>query len=344
MNVITGATGSVGMHLVREWLAAGEPVRVLVRPSASRERLRDFLLHALPADPTAFDRLEWAEGDLTDGPSLELAFTGAARVIHAAALVSFNRRDAAAMLATNRDGTAEVVNAMLACNVPELVYISSVAALGRQPGQPVVHENTVFEDGPLVSDYARSKYKAELEVWRGQEEGLRVLALNPVIVIGPGDYSRSSAALLTQVARGLRFFPTGSNGFVAATDVAQAAHLLAADGAWGERFLICGFHAPYRDVLATMADALGVPRPHLPVKRWVAEVAWRVARVAEWITGKPAFVTKTALRTAARNHRYSTEKIESRLGTRWSPAPLEEAVRLAVAHHSFVRERAGGGD
>lgn len=344
MNVITGATGSVGMHLVREWLAAGEPVRVFVRPASDRDRLRAFLRHALPDDPTAADRLDWAEGDLRDGASLEAAFTGASRVIHAAAFVSFNRRDAATMHAINRDGTAEVVNAMLVCGVPELIYISSVAALGRKPDEPVVHEDTVFEDGPNVSDYARSKYKAELEVWRGQEEGLRVLALNPVIVIGPGDYSRSSAALLTQVARGLRFYPTGTNGFVAATDVASAAFKLAATGAWGERFVVCGFHAPYRDVFRAMATALGVAEPRWPVKRWVAEVAWRLARVAEWVTGKPAFVTKQALRTSARHHRYSTEKLAARLGTSWAPTPLDEAVRLTVAHHSFERERMGDGD
>lgn len=341
MNVITGATGSVGMHLVREWLAAGEPVRVLVRPTSSRDRLRDFLLHALPEDPTAYNRLEWAEGDLNDGPSLEAALEGATRVVHAAAFVSFNRRDAQAMMQVNRDGTAELVNAMLARGVNELVYISSVAALGRKPGEPLVHEETVFEDGPDVSDYARSKYKAELEVWRGQEEGLRVLVLNPVIVVGPGDYARSSAALIAQVAKGLKFYPSGSNGFVAAVDVARTAWSLMQAGIWGERFVVCGFHATYRELLGAMAEALGVPAPKWRVTSGLANVAWRLARVAEWVTGKPAFVTKQALRTSAREHRYDTEKIAQQLGDHWQPTALKETVRLAAEHH--LRLRAGGG-
>jgi nucleoside-diphosphate-sugar epimerase len=337
MNVITGGTGSVGMHLVREWLAQGETVRLLVRPSANRTRLRDFLAAGLPADPDAFDRIEWAEGDVTDGASLEDAFEGAHRVVHAAAVVSFNRRDAGQMLAANREGTANVVNAMLATGVEELVYISSVAALGRKPGEPVVHEEAVFEDGPDVSDYARSKYRAELEVWRGQEEGLRVTILNPVIVIGPGDYNRSSAALLTQVANGLRFYPIGSNGFVAADDVAAAAWQLVAKGCWGERFIACGFHATYHELFTAMADSLGVRPPRWPVQRWVAEVAWRLARLAEIATGRPAFVTREALRTSARDHRYSTVKIQQRLDFKFTP--LGPTVERAAAH--YLRSRTG---
>lgn len=338
MNVITGGTGSVGMHLVREWLANGESVRLLVRPGSDRQRVQSFLKSTLPEDPTAFDRIEWAEGDITDGLSLEDAFEGAQRVVHAAALVSFNRRDAKRMMEVNREGTANVVNAMLAVGVEELVYISSVAALGRKPGDPEVHEDAVFEDGPEVSDYARSKYRAELEVWRGQEEGLRVAVLNPVIVIGPGDYSRSSAALMAQVDQGLRFYPKGSNGFVAADDVARVAWRLVADGHWGERFLVCGFHATYRELFEAMSDALGTRRPQWPVHRWVAEVAWRVARLVEIATGRTAFVTREALRTSARNHRYSTAKIQQRLNLQFTPL-LPTVQRTA---EDYLRFRTGG--
>lgn len=338
MNVITGGTGSVGMHLVREWLAQGESVRVLVRPNSDRLRLQSFLKFSLPDDPGAFDRLEWAEGDVEDGLSLEDAFEGARRVVHAAALVSFNRRDARRMMQVNREGTANVVNAMLAVGVEELVYISSVAALGRKPGEPEVHEDAVFEDGPAVSDYARSKYQAELEVWRGQEEGLRVAVLNPVIVIGPGDYSRSSAALIAQVARGLRFYPKGSNGFVAADDVAVVAWKVVEAGIWGERFVVCGFHAAYQTLFDAMADALGVQRPAWPVHRWVAEVAWRMARLAEIVTRRPAFVTREALRTSARTHRYSTAKLQRTLNASFTPM-LPTVQRTA---EDYLRSRTGG--
>ena len=337
MNVITGGTGSVGMHLVREWLANGESVRLIVRPGSDRQRVQSFLKATLPEDPMAFDRIEWAEGDVTDGLSLEDAFEGAHRVVHAAALVSFNRRDAQRMMEVNREGTANVVNAMLAQGVEELVYISSVAALGRKPGEPEVHEETVFEDGPEISDYARSKYRAELEVWRGQEEGLRVSVLNPVIVIGPGDYSRSSAALMTQVAQGLRFYPKGSNGFVAADDVATVAWKLVEGGVWGERFVVCGFHATYRELFNAMADALGMRSPQWPVHRWVAELAWRVARLAEILTRRPAFVTREALRTSARNHRYRTEKIQQKL--KFDFTPLLPTVQRTA--EDYLRSRTG---
>jgi len=339
MNVITGGTGSIGMHLVREWLSVGEPVRLLARPQADRTRLRDFLRWSMPDDVDAFERIEWAVGDITDGISLEEAFAGAERVIHAAAVVSFNRRDEAQMMEVNREGTANVVNAMLAVGVKDLIYISSVAALGRKPDEPEVTEDSVFEDGPDVSAYAKSKYLAELEMWRGQEEGLRVVALNPVIVIGPGDYSRSSAALLTQVAKSLRFYPPGSNGFVAAQDVARAAWRVTQEACFGERFVLCGFHASYHEVLCSMADHLGVNHPQWPVRKWVGEIAWRVARFWEMVTGKPAFVTKEALRTSRKNHHYSAEKWLQLTGKEgWQFTPLDETVRIATSHYCLDRE------
>ena len=232
MVFVTGATGLVGRYLVDELLRNEEQVRALCRPQSDREAVHAFLAKAGTDDA----RLEWVEGSLHDGLFLEEAMAGCQRVFHCAAMVSFHSKDAETMMAVNRGATGLVVNAMLHAGVEELVHVSSVAALGRKPGEPV-HEDVPFEDGRDVSQYARSKFAAELEVWRGQEEGLRVLAVNPVIVLGEGNFSRSSSMLFALVHRGLRWYPTGTNGFVAARDVAQACTVLSDQGCcWGERF------------------------------------------------------------------------------------------------------------
>ena len=217
MVFVTGATGLVGRYLVDELLRNGEQVRALCRPQSDRQAVYAFLAKAGTDDA----RLEWVEGSLHDGLFLEEAMADCQRVFHCAAMVSFHPKDAETMMRINRDATGLVVNAMLHTGVEELVHVSSVAALGRKPGEPV-HEDVPFEDSRDVSQYARSKFAAELEVWRGQEEGLRVLVVNPVIVLGEGDLSRSSSMLFTLVHRGLSWYPTGTNGFVAARDVARA--------------------------------------------------------------------------------------------------------------------------
>ena len=142
MVFVTGATGLVGRYLVDELLRNGEHVRALCRPQSDRQAVHAFLAKAGTDDA----RLEWVEGSLHDGMFLEEAMAGCQRVFHCAAMVSFHPKDAETMMRINRDATGLVVNAMLHTGVEELVHVSSVASLGRKPGERV-HEDVPFEDG-----------------------------------------------------------------------------------------------------------------------------------------------------------------------------------------------------
>jgi nucleoside-diphosphate-sugar epimerase len=328
MELVTGATGMVGMHVVAELLRAGRPVRALRRAGSDSAPLEAFLARRgfSSAD------LVWAEADLLDGDLLDAALAGCTRVYHCAALVSFHPADARALDRVNRAGTAALVDAMLHAGVPECVYISSVAALGRRDGEPT-HEGTPFSDGPGVSAYARSKYAGELEVWRGGEEGLRVLSLLPSVVLGEGDFRRSSAELFATVDRGLAFYPRGANGFVAAEDVARAALELPEIGGWGERYLLNAETWAYREVWAAMADALGRPAPRVAVRPWMAGIAWRAARVAEAFTGRKTLVTREALANTDRHHDYASDRLAARFGEAgktWAYTPIADTIRATA--------------
>ena len=328
MVFVTGATGLVGRYLVDELLRNGEHVRALCRPQSDRQAVHDFLAKAGTDDV----HLEWVEGSLHDGMFLEEAMAGCRRVFHCAAMVSFHSKDAEAMMRINRDATGLVVNAMLHTGATELVHVSSVAALGRKPGEPV-HEDVPFEDGRDVSHYARSKFAAELEAWRGQEEGLRVLAVNPVIVLGEGDFSRSSSMLFTLVHRGLSWYPVGTNGFVAARDVARACTLLAAHNCWGERFVLCSENTSYQQLMAWMAEALGVPAPHRPLKSWMLGMAWRLSALWEALTGRRAPISKESVENTNKDHRYATDKLERTLkakGLDWTYEPIQTTIEATV--------------
>jgi len=335
MNVlVTGATGIVGTPLVVKLLERGHHVRALRRPSSQIDRVEKAVQSATPE---AMSRLEWTTGDVTDQDSLEQALDGIECVFHAAALVSFHPKDHDAMHRINAGGTANLVNAMLHCGTRRLVHVSSVAALGRLAGQPT-DESTLFEEQPGTTAYARSKHRAEMEAWRGAAEGIPdgVVVVNPVIVIGPGDFSKSSGTLFEQVHKGLKWYPTGSNGFVHSGDVAEACASLGESTIRDERFVLCAEEWTYRDLMMTMAQRLGAPGPRWPVKPWMAALAWRLSAIGETLLGIRAVATRESLANTEAKHTYRGTKIEEWLPG-WKYTPIERAIELTAS--VFVQEK-----
>src|SRR5690606_20734963 len=106
------------------------------------------------------------------------------------------------------------VNACLEKGVKNLFYISSTAAIGKAKNRELCNEETKWLKTNKTSYYAVTKYAAEMEVWRGFEEGLNGCIVNPGIVIGPGDWGKSSTSLFVSVNSGLKFYTSGINGFV----------------------------------------------------------------------------------------------------------------------------------
>ena len=338
MDLVTGATGSLGMHLVSVLLAAGREVRGMRRRESNVTRCEAFWDRKLGSESWR-EQFEWIEGDLSDGLLLEqMLLGGVKRVFHAAALVSFHPKDANRMMETNREGTARLVDAMLHAGTPELIHISSVAALGRKHAEPV-HEETPYEEGPDVSAYGRSKHMAEREVWRGEAEGLKVVSLNPVIILGEGNYSQSSAALFTLVHRGLGWYPMGENGFVSAWDVARAALQLAQQGtSWGHRFVLCAENRSYQSILSTIAEAFDKHPPSKPLRPWMSGLAWRLAWIWERISGRKAVLTRESVANTACVHHYATQKLESHL-TSWRYQPVDEVIAETAEAYLFSKSR-----
>jgi dihydroflavonol-4-reductase len=330
MVLITGGTGLVGRHLLEVLLAAGEQVRALHRPSSDRKQVLDFL----QKKEVNTSELEWFEAELWDVERLEEALQGCSRVYHCAAVVSFHHRDADRMMEVNRDATAKLVNSMLHLGTGELIHVSSVSALGRKEGEPV-HESVPFEEGADVTHYARSKYLAEIEVWRGKEEGLKVLVVNPVIILGPGDFARSSSTMFALAHKGFQWFPSGSNGFVSATDVARACHLLATHECWNERYMLCAENLPYRQVLTWMAEALSTRPPVHRLRSWMMGLAWRFGRVFEIVTGRISPITRESVQNTNKVHAYESDFLErtlERKGCAWEYESIQSTIEKTAPY------------
>lgn len=329
-ELITGATGIVGTHLLLERTAAGVPVRALFRPASDRSIVERVFRHYRADADQLLARIHWVEGHLHDMDALEAAMEGVRHVYHTAAMVSFDPRDAKEMRRINVEGTANVVNAALAQGVERLCHVSSTAAIGEAPGVELRHEDLPWALDKDTSPYAVSKYEAELEIHRGLAEGLDAVMVNPCVILGPGLAGRSSMTLPERLRKGTSFYPTGSNAFVDARDVAACMVALMERGASGERYLLVGENRSYKDLFTAMSKAFGKPAPHRQLATWMLALAWRVERLRTLLTGGAALVTRSTVSSALERRSYCNEKVRALLGYRFRT--MDEAVANVAAY------------
>ncbi len=313
MNFITGGTGLLGAHLLYHLVSKGEPVRALKRKGSSLKTAQD-IFEFYSADKTLFSKVEWVDGDVLDIPSLQEAMQGCDYVYHCAAKVSFAKRDKEQMFKINIEGTHNVVNMALKLNIKKLCHVSSTAALGDSAENGKITEEKLWEDKEGRSNYAFSKKFSEMEVWRGIEEGLNAVIVNPSVIIGPGNEEKSSASLFNKVKKGLKFYTHGVNGFVDARDVTEIMVRLMKSDIHSERFLAISENISFKELFENIAYHLKLPAPSREAKRWMAEIIWRVDALRCFLFRAQPFITKENAQSAYRKAYYSNEKAKERLG------------------------------
>jgi nucleoside-diphosphate-sugar epimerase len=327
MNLITGITGLVGSHLALALLRKDERVRGLFRSESSKAKTQH--LFKLYGASDLFDKIEWVQADILDVPALEKAFDGVSKVFHCAALISFDPKDEENLRKVNIEGTANVVNLCLDFGVKKLCHVSSVAALGDlKEGETVIDEETEWNPEKQHSDYGISKYGAEMEVWRGWQEGLESVAVVPGIIIGPGFWDEGSGAIFSTIEKGFPFYTTGSTGFVSVWDVAKAMIALAESDISGERFILIGDHLNLREAVFEISDALRVKRPK--IKAGPALIS--IAVFFDWFSslfGKKRKLFSETSKALNRHREFSNEKIRRSLS--FDFMSTKDAIRQTVA-------------
>lgn len=315
MIFVTGGTGFLGSYLLRYLLAEGHtPIRALKRANSPMDLVADIA-----------DQIEWIEGDLEDIIGLEDAMRGIRQIYHAAAVISYDKRDAKQMFAINVEGTENIVNAALAEGVEKMVYISSIAALGKAKDGGFISETTNWQDEDFTTNYSRSKHFAEMQAWRGIAEGLDVAILNPSVILGSGFWEKGPAKIFLNGWKEFPFYPMGGTGFVDVRDVARMAIQLMQSDISGERYVVSAENMPTEQLMRRISDALGKKQPSTKVTRLIGHIAWRVAWLQGLLTGKRPFITREIARQSSKTSRYDNRKSITQLQFEYTP--LERTIQ-----------------
>jgi len=329
MILVTGGTGLLGSHLLYHLSKTEDDIKALYRDKDKLELVKTVFSYYSDNYNSLFNKIEWVKGDILDIPFLEDVFNNISIVYHVAAIVDFDRRNEKQMNRVNIEGTANIVNLCLANNIDKLCHVSSIATLSKPLDKSEATEEDYWNPDAVNSGYGISKNGAEMEVWRGVEEGLSVIIVNSSIIIGPGFWNTSSGKLFTTVKNGMRFFTSGSSGFVGVNDVANAMIMLMKSDVKNERFIINSENITYKEVFTLIANNLNVTPPTMHAKGWMLSIAWRLDVLKSMLLGTKQKLNKDSARSAVSKNSYSNSRITATL--QMSFTPIEDVIKLSAS-------------
>ncbi|PWL40227.1 NAD-dependent epimerase [Flagellimonas aquimarina] len=309
MILVTGGTGLIGSHLLFHLVKNGKKVRASYRNQNSINRVSKIFGYYVDNPSDLLEEITWVKADITDITSLHELFQDVEYVYHCAALISFDPNDYNALVKTNIEGTANVVNICLEHNIKKLCYVSSIAAIGSSTKAKEVTEDNEWND-MNVSVYGLTKHDAELEVWRGSQEGLAVVIVNPGVVIGPGFWKSGSGTFFTYASKVKKSFLPGGTGFVTVSDVTHAMVNLMDSEVEKERFILVNENLSYQQLFQKIAPKLGVKAPTKKVSFLALEFFWRWDWLRNKLLGKRRRLTKNMTKGLYKVEKYSSEKIK----------------------------------
>jgi dihydroflavonol-4-reductase len=319
MILVTGGTGMLGSHLIIDLINKGLKFRALKRKTSNLDNVKKIFSFYYSNAEQLFSKIEWFDADLLDTESLSEAMKGIEKVYHVAAMVSFDPRDKYRMINNNINGTSNIVNASLEAGIKKLCHVSSISALGRTDNGSAINEETFRNPKGRYSGYSISKFRSELEVWRGITEGLNAVIVNPSIIIGPGDWQSGSPSFFSNIAKGLKFYTKGITGYVDVLDVVKLMVELMESEISSERFVVSAENICFKDIFSLVADSIGVKKPHIYANSFLLGLAWRFESVKSSILGKPPMITKDSALSAKSYNNFSSKKLIETLNFKFTP-------------------------
>lgn len=309
MVLVTGGTGLIGSHLLFHLVKNGKSVKASYRDKDTLHNVTKVFGYYTDNPSDLLGKINWVQADIADIGSLELLFEGIEFVYHCAAMISFDPNDYPALVKNNSEGTANIVNKCLEHHIKKLCYVSSIATIGPSMPDKEANEENEWND-TNISVYGLTKQDAELEVWRGSQEGLSVVIVNPGVVIGPGFWESGSSTFFTYASKGKKSFIPGGTGFVSVSDVTNSMVKLVESEIESERFILVNENLSYQEIFQKIAPKLGAKVPTKRISFWVLECFWRLDWLRSKLLGKRRRLTKNMTKGLYKKEIYSSEKIK----------------------------------
>lgn len=318
MILVTGATGLVGGNLLWYLLQENERVIAIRRASSNMDALRNIFSFYTSEPDKYLARIDWKLADVLNPDSICEAMCEVTIIYHCAAIVSLDN-NIDTILETNIIGTKNIVEAALHANIQKLCFVSSITACGREENKHEIDENSVWTDGPNRSLYSRSKYYSEQEIWKGIQQGLNAVIVNPGVILGVSGNNSGSFQLFSQVRKGLLFYTNGGTGYVNVQDVVKAMIQLTNSEISGERFVLVSENCSNKDILCWMADGFGKRRPYIPIGRKILGGIGFISEILGKIFRFHPLIDRGTARSATNREYYSSQKIKNRINFQFTP-------------------------
>jgi nucleoside-diphosphate-sugar epimerase len=311
MILVTGGTGLVGSHLIYQLTLENNVIRATHRADSDIERVKLLFKFYSKDFNQLFKKIEWIEADLNNLSQLQDAFKDISFVYHCAACISFDPSRYETLRRVNIRGTANIVNLCIKNKIKKLCHVSSVATLGYNIKE--IDENNYWDGNKHKSAYAISKYGAEMEVWRGVQEGVKSVIINPGVIIGPGFSKSAFGTIIKMVTNKKRFHTCGKTGYVDVRDISNIMIRLMNSKIENERYILVNKNLSYKKVIDMVSSNLGLKNKSTFVSKSKLKIALLFDLVSSKFFNKERKLSKALCKTLTRNFNYSSKKIKKNL-------------------------------
>ncbi len=323
VTLVTGGTGFLGSHLVRLLVSEGvKNLRVMATSAPSwAEELG----------------VEVVAGSITSSEDVARAVEGVAEIYHLAGRVSRVKEDAHLMYSIHVDGTRLLCAAARNAGVKSIVMASTSGTVAvAETGDAVADEEwpapvDIISRWPY---YASKLYQERVAREHFSGKGLRLVIVNPSLLLGPGDERLSSTkVILDFLARKILTTPNGGLSFVDARDAARAFFAAMQNGRDGERYLLGAVNWTFSEFFGRLErlTKVAAPRLTLPSKLAVTGARGLNTLYRRWKLASP--VEPSEIEMA--DHFWYVDASKARRELGFSPRDPQETLLETV---NYVRE------
>ncbi len=335
MNLVIGATGIVGSHVVLKLLQNNKPVIACKQPTSDLKKVEKLFSYYNDNAAELFSKIKWVDVDVTDVYSIEAALENIKTVYNCSGFVSFEKKDRKKMFLVNETGAANVVNACLHKKIDALCHVSSVATVNNSDYTLPLNESVFWKSSGKESDYAISKYNGEREVWRGIEEGLNAVIVNPGVILSSGFWDQSSSKLFDACYKGNKFYTDGMAPYIAAQDVAACMLQVTDQRLFNNRYILIEENYSFKEILGKIQTHLKKPKPSINAGKTILQLAAFLDAFICIFSGKPRQITKPVIYAGLNKQLFSNTKIKAVFDHGF--IPVNQAIEKVCA--DFLAEK-----